>query len=166
MKKLILSSLFCVVGLSQLYAQNNPVKYTITKSYDGNGNVIRYDSTQVDCDDYSKNRTHFKLNWTNMDSLTVNLKKVGVFLSDSITVRLDRMLKSKDFKIWMETTEDGFTQNFSFDWESKDSLANKNKVRHYFRKFFHDSVKKVRLEKQIKRMEKELNKIEQRLKQQ
>lgn len=165
MKKLILSSLFCVVGLSQLYAQNNPVKYTITKSYDGNGNVIRYDSTQVDCDDYSKNRTHFKLNWTNMDSLTVNLKKVGVFLSDSITVRLDRMLKSKDFKIWMETTEDGFTQNFSFDWESNDSLANKNKVRHHFRKFFHDSVKKVRLEKQIKRMEKELEKIEQRLKQ-
>ena len=101
-----------------------------------------------------------------MDSLTVNLKKVGVFLSDSITVRLDRMLKSKDFKIWMETTEDGFTQNFSFDWESNDSLANKNKVRHHFRKFFHDSVKKVRLEKQIKRMEKELNKIEQRLKQQ
>jgi len=142
MKNLILSSLLCVLGLSQLYAQNNSIKYTITKSYDGNGNVIRYDSTQVDCDDYSKNRTHFKLNGTNMDSLTVNLKKVGVFLSDSITVRLDRMLKSKDFKIWMETTEDGFTQNFSFDWECNDSLANKNKVRHHFRKFFHDSVKK------------------------
>ena len=85
MKNLILSSLFCAVGLSQLYAQNNSIKYTIIKSYDGNGNVICYDSTQVDCDDYSNNRFHFKFNGTNMDSLTVNLEKVGVFLSDSIT---------------------------------------------------------------------------------
>ena len=76
------------------------------------------------------------------------------------------MLKSKDFKIWMETTEDGFTQNFSFDWESNDSLANKNKIRHHFKKFFTDSIKKIRLEKQIKRMEKELEEIEKRLKQQ
>ena len=59
MKTSILTTFACFFAIGLVFAQNNDVKYRVIKEYDENGNIVRYDSTNVYFAKHSKNTIHY-----------------------------------------------------------------------------------------------------------
>ena len=136
MKTYFLSiSLFFSVTFFVL-AQDSDVEYRVTKEYNENGDLIRYDSIRTQKNKWVSSHYSFNFNEEDLDSLLVGLKHIGnginVFISDSISQRIDQVLKDKNFHIWM----DEFDHNdFSFKVKGMDSLAKYARIKmHHYKK--------------------------------
>lgn len=166
MKTYFLSiSLFLSVTFFVL-AQDSDVEYRVTKEYNENGDLIRYDSIRTQKNKWVSSHYSFNFNEEDLDSLLGGLKHIGnginVFISDSISQRIDQVLKDKNFHIWM----DEFDHNdFSFKVKGMDSLATHARIKMHHYKEKNDSIMEKYLEKELKHIEKKLEKINEKIKQ-
>lgn len=166
MKTYFLSiSLFFSVTFFVL-AQDSDVEYRVTKEYNENGDLIRYDSIRTQKNKWVSSHYSFNFNEEDLDSLLGGLKHIGnginVFISDSISQRIDQVLKDKNFHIWM----DEFDHNdFSFKVKGMDSLATHARIKMHHYKEKNDSIMEKYLEKELKHIEKKLEKIKEKIKQ-
>lgn len=166
MKTYFLSiSLFFSVTFFVL-AQDSDVEYRVTKEYNENGDLIRYDSIKTQKNKWVSSHYSFNFNEEDLDSLLGGLKHIGnginVFISDSISQRIDQVLKDKNFHIWM----DEFDHNdFSFKVKGMDSLATHARIKMHHYKEKNDSIMEKYLEKELKHIEKKLEKIKEKIKQ-
>ena len=163
MKTYFLSiSLFFSVTFFVL-AQDSDVEYRVTKEYNENGDLIRYDSIRTQKNKWVSSHYSFNFNEEDLDSLLVGLKHIGnginVFISDSISQRIDQVLKDKNFHIWM----DEFDHNdFSFKVKGMDSLAKYARIKMHHYKKNNDSIMEKYLEKELKHIEKKPEKIKEK----
>ena len=166
MKTYFLSiSLFFSVTFFVL-AQDSDVEYRVTKEYNENGDLIRYDSIRTQKNKWVSSHYSFNFNEEDLDSLLGGLKHIGnginVFISDSISQRTDQVLKDKNLHIWM----DEFDHNdFSFKVKGMDSLATHARIKMHHYKEKNDSIMEKYLEKELKHIEKKLEKIKEKIKQ-
>ena len=166
MKTYFLSiSLFFSVTFFVL-AQDSDVEYRVTKEYNENGDLILYDSIRTQKNKWVSSHYSFNFNEEDLDSLLGGLKHIGnginVFISDSISQRIDQVLKDKNFHIWM----DEFDHNdFSFKVKGMDSLATHARIKMHHYKEKNDSIMEKYLEKELKHIEKKLEKIKEKIKQ-
>ncbi|MEL0275712.1 MAG: hypothetical protein VW943_07305, partial [Flavobacteriaceae bacterium] len=131
-----------------------------------NGDLIRYDSIRTQKNKWVSSHYSFNFNEEDLDSLLGGLKHIGnginVFISDSISQRIDQVLKDKNFHIWM----DEFDHNdFSFKVKGMDSLATHARIKMHHYKKNNDSIMEKYLEKELKHIEKKLEKIKEKIKQ-
>lgn len=162
MKTSILTTFACLFAIGLVFAQNNDVKYRVIKEYDENGNIVRYDSTNVYFAKHSKNTIHYSFSDKFSDSLIEGLDFIGekmrVFISDSIATHLDHFLDGKGVHIWMDNlNHDDLGEKYFLEWSAKDSLMEKNRIKFFYGGDENDSIRKIQLER-------ELEKVEQRLK--
>ncbi|MEL0225375.1 MAG: hypothetical protein VW912_01685 [Flavobacteriaceae bacterium] len=166
MKTYFLSiSLFFSVTFFVL-AQDSDIEYRVTKEYNENGDLIRYDSIRTQKNKWVSSHYSFNFNEEDLDSLLGGLKHIGnginVIISDSISQRIDQVLKDKNFHIWM----DEFDHNdFSFKVKGMDSLATHACIKMHHYKEKNDSIMEKCLEKELKHIEKKLEKIKEKIKQ-
>lgn len=144
-------------------AQDTNVEYCVTKEYNKNGDLIRYDSIKTQKNKWVKSNYSFNFNEEDLDSLLVGLELIGeginVFISDSISHRIDQVFKDKNFHIWM----DDFDHNDFFikiEEMDMDSLAAHARIKMNHFKAKNDSLMEQHLEKEIKRIQKKLKKIQ------
>ncbi len=147
-----------------VFAQEADVQYKVTKEYDKNGNLIRYDSIKTQKNKWVSSNYSFNFNQDDLDSLLNGLDhigtKMGIFLSDSISHKIDQVFKDKNFHIWMDDFEDnGFYLKLDDMEMDLDSLESHARIKmHHFRAK-NDSVIEQHLEKELKRIQKKLEKI-------
>lgn len=147
-----------------VFAQEADVQYKVTKEYDKNGNLIRYDSIKTQKNKWVSSNYSFNFNQENLDSLLNGQDhistKMGIFLSDSISHKIDQVFKDKNFHIWMDDFEDDRFYLKLDDMEMDlDSLKSHARIKmHHFRTK-NDSVIEQHLEKELKRIQKKLEKI-------
>ena len=160
MKTYILKLSFFFGATFFTFAQNAEVEYRVTKEYNENGDLIYYDSIRTQKNKWVKSNHSFNFNEEDLDSLLADLEHVGkgisVFISDSVTKKIDQVFKDKNFHIWMENFDHN---DFSFEIEDMDSLAAHPRIKmlHFDRK--NDSIIEKHLEKELKRIQKKLKKI-------
>lgn len=145
-------------------AQQADVQYKVTKEYDKNGNLIRYDSIRTKQNKWVTSNYSFNFNQEDLDSLLNGLDhigtKMGVFLSDSISHKIDQVFKNKNFHIWMDDFEDNrfYLKLDDMDMDL-DSLRSHARIKmHHFRAK-NDSIIEQHLEEELKRIQKKLEKI-------
>lgn len=143
-------------------AQDTDVEYRVTKEYNEEGNLIRYDSIKTQKNKWVASNYSFNFDEEDLDSLLAGLEHIGngigVFISDSISHRIDQVFNDKNFHIWM----DDFDHNdFSIKIEGMDtdSLAAHARIKMHDFKAKNDSIIEQHLEKELKRIQKELKKI-------
>ena len=122
-----------------MLAQQADVQYKVTKEYDKNGNLIRYDSIRTKQNKWVTSNYSFNFNQEDLDSLLNGLDHIGtkmrVFLSDSISHKIDQVFKNKNFHIWMDDFEDnGFYLKLDDMDMGLDSLRSHTRIKmHHFR---------------------------------
>ena len=143
-----------------ILAQDADVEYRVTKEYNENGDLIRYDSIKTQKNKWVSSNYSFNFNEEDLDSLLVGLDQIGhgirVFISDSISHKIDQVLKDKNFHIWMDEFEHN---DFSFKIKDMDSLATHARIKMHHFKAKNDSIMEQHLKKELKRIEKKLEKI-------
>lgn len=141
-------------------AQDADVEYRVTKEYNENGDLIRYDSIRTQKNKWVSSNYSFNFNEEDLDSLLVGLKHIGngisVFASDSISHRINQVLKDKNFHIWMDDFDH---DDFFIKIKDMDSLAAHARIKMHHFKASNDSIMEQHLEKELKRIEKKLKKI-------
>ena len=133
-------------------AQDGTVEYRVTKEYNENGDLIRYDSIKTQKNNRVISNYSFNFNEEDLDSLLNGLEHIGkgisVFISDSVTKKIDQVFKDKNFHIWMDDFD---LNDFSVGIEDMDldSLAAHARLRmlHLNRK--NDSIIEKHLEKEL-----------------
>lgn len=94
MKTYLLSFLLCSFFFS--FAQNDDLQYTVTKEYDKNGNLIRYDSTRTKKNRWSSSHFSFSFNDNTIDSLINGFdfigEKMNSHFSDSIAKKTENLI--------------------------------------------------------------------------
>ena len=162
MKTYILKLSFFFGATFFTFAQNADVEYRVTKEYNEKGDLIRYDSIKTQKNKRVISNHSFNFNEEDLDSLLIGLEHIGkgisVFISDSVTRKIDQVFKDKNFHIWMDDFD---LNDFSVEIEDMDidSLAAHARIRmlHLDRK--NDSIIEKHLEKELKRIQKKLKKI-------
>ena len=157
---LYLSLFFIVTFFS--HAQDADVEYRVIKEYNENGDLICYDSIKTKKNKWVSSNYSIDFNQEDLDSLLVGLEHIGnginVFVSDSISQKIKQVFKDKKVHIWM----DDFDHNdFSIKIEGMDtdSLAAHARIKMHHFKAKNDSLIEQHLEKELKRIQKELKKI-------
>ncbi len=147
-----------------VFAQEADVQYKVTKEYDKNGNLIRYDSIKTQKNKWVSSNYSFNFNQDDLDSLLNGLDhigtKMGIFLSDSISHRINRVFKDKNFHIWMDDFDDnGFYLKLDDMEMDLDSLRSHARIKMHDFSAKNDSIIELHLEKELKRIQKKLKKI-------
>ena len=160
MKAYLLVIPLLFLSLFQSFAQNPNTAFKVSKEYDEEGNLIRYDSLRVEKKQWISSNYNFNFEHENLDSLLMGLdhigSKMGVFITDSIFQKIDQVFKDKNFHIWM----DDFDHNdFHLKTHDIDSLIKHSSIiSHYFEEK-NDSIIAQHLEKELKRIQQKIRAI-------
>lgn len=152
----ILLSCCCFFAL----AQDNAIAYRVTKEYNQKGELIRYDSIKTKKNKWVSPNYSGRLNKEKLDTLLKGLATIGekmnVFISDSISKKINRVLNDENFTIWM----DAFDQNeVEITTEDQDSIGLKMQIKMDRFKANNDASLEQQLEKELKRIQQKLSKI-------
>jgi len=143
------------------FAQDDDVQYKVTKEYDKNGNLIRYDSIRSQKNHWSSSHFNFSFNEVDMDSLVNGLdmlsEKMDSYIADSIAQKIECVFSDPNFNIWMGDLDE---KSFILKFNKMDSLMHHSRLKiHRFKHHYHDSIIEQQLEKELKRIQKKLEKI-------
>lgn len=143
------------------FAQDDDVQYKVTKEYDKNGNLIRYDSIRSQKNHWSSSHFNFSFNEVNIDSLINGLdmfsEKMGMHIADSMIQKIERVFSDPNFNIWMGDLDEN---SFILKFNKMDSLMHHPNIKmHHFKQHYHDSIIEQQLEKKLKRIQKKLDQI-------
>ena len=129
-----------------ILAQDADVEYRVTKEYNENGDLIRYDSIKTQKNKWVSSNYSFNFNEEDLDSLLVGLDHIGhgirVFISDSISHKIDQVLKDKNFQRMDDDHND-----FSFKIKDMDSLSTHARIKMHRFKARNDSIMEQHLKK-------------------